>query len=325
MAFMDMDYKRKISLIVPVYNVEAYLEGCLNSLTQQEGDIKNEYEIIIVNDGSTDSSLEIINKYDWKGCNHIVISQENKGLSGARNTGLQYANGEYIWFIDSDDVINKNALYTLLKFTQNSIDIINIGYCEVLNGKLSKEYYPIEITEDNKYTVTASCVPAQFHIFRHSFIKENNIIFFEGIYHEDMEFTPRCAYLAKTVFSIQEALYKYQIRKGSIMTTIRPKRAFDYLIVAKSLIEFSFIHGETIKTTPLLDTICMSLNNSMFVISQADKQTQKKWNEAFDNNRWYVHALCNSKSLKYKLEGYLFSILKYDRVKIYQFLSKFKL
>lgn len=321
---MDMEYKRKISLIVPVYNVEAYLKGCLDSLTQQEGSIKNEYEIIIVNDGSTDSSLEIINKYDWKGCNYVVISQDNKGLSGARNTGLQYAKGEYIWFIDSDDIIKNNALYTLLQCIQNSIDIINIGYCEVLNGKLSNEYLPKEITDDNKYMVTALCVPAPFHVFRHSFLKENNINFYEGIYHEDMEFTPRCAYLAKTVFSIRETLYNYQIRKGSIMTTIRPKRAFDYLIVAESLIEFSLNHGETIKTTPLLETICMSLNNALYIISQAPKTEQKKWTKEFCANSMFITALMNSKVIKYKIEGYFFKILPINKIVIYNLLRKLK-
>ena len=99
--------KPAVSIVVPVYNVEAYLEKCLDSLVNQNFD---NYEVIIVNDGSTDKSKEIAQRYENKYSNVVLIDQKNKGLGGARNTGIEAVKGEYILFVDSDDYIHPDTL-----------------------------------------------------------------------------------------------------------------------------------------------------------------------------------------------------------------------
>ena len=116
----------KISIIIPVYNAEQYLEDCLLSISQQTfGD----FEILAVNDGSTDRSLEILKKYQEKEPRLKVFSQENKGVSAARNLGVEYAKGEYIIFLDSDDYIENNMIESLLKVAiENQSDIVLCGF-----------------------------------------------------------------------------------------------------------------------------------------------------------------------------------------------------
>lgn len=112
----------KFSVIVPVFNVEKYLEEAVNSLLEQT---YSSYEIILVNDGSTDSSGEICRKYKENNKQIILIEQENKGLSEARNIGKEHANGEFIYYFDSDDILAKNALYDWWSiFKSNNVDII---------------------------------------------------------------------------------------------------------------------------------------------------------------------------------------------------------
>ena len=142
-----MQKKKKISIIIPVYNVEKYLSRCLESVINQS--YKN-IEIIIVNDGSTDNSFDICNKYKKKDKRVILIDQNNQGLSGARNTGLKHATGEYICFIDSDDYVEKDYVEYLYKLIVKddydlnsiveivpSVDFENITVVTVLNKEAS--------------------------------------------------------------------------------------------------------------------------------------------------------------------------------------------
>ena len=102
-----------VSVIIPVYNVEKYIEDCLNSVINQD---LESIEIICVNDGSTDNSQEILEKYLNKVKNMKMINQENKGLPDARNTGLKYATGKFVYFLDSDDMLKKNSLKDMYEF-----------------------------------------------------------------------------------------------------------------------------------------------------------------------------------------------------------------
>lgn len=311
----------KLSIIVPVYNVEKYIKTCLDSIVNQINVGYDNYEVIVVNDGSPDNSLSIINNYEWKGCNHTIISQNNKGLSGARNVGLECAVGDYVWFVDSDDYISTQALSIVTPFL-HSVEIINLAYREVRDGREGLVVKPEKGNNGIEVLKRGLMHPAQFHIFKRSFLENNELSFMEGIYHEDTEFTPRCAYLAKSITTIEIPIYYYNIRGGSIMTTLRPKRAFDYLTVAESLICFSNAHGETLKSTPLLDIICLSINNSLYIISQSEIEEQKKWTIRFEEYRHFVDALVYSTVNKYHYEGVLFRILPFSKISIYKFLKR---
>ena len=123
------------SIIVPIYNVEKYLARCIDSILDQ--DYAN-YEIILVNDGSTDNSLLIAEKYSKKYSNIILINKENGGLSDARNVGLDTAKGQYVIFLDSDDAIDKNALKTINCALENQedIDVLAGEYKEIFSDKV---------------------------------------------------------------------------------------------------------------------------------------------------------------------------------------------
>jgi glycosyltransferase involved in cell wall biosynthesis len=123
----------KLSIVIPVYNSSNYLDDCLGSLLDQDLN-KDKYEIICVNDGSTDNSLDILKLYAEKHQNIKVINQENKGHSTARNVGLKAAKGKYVWFVDSDDFIDGNSLSTIISYMEkNDIDFLTIGLRNVLN------------------------------------------------------------------------------------------------------------------------------------------------------------------------------------------------
>ena len=126
----------KISIIIPVYNVEGYLVECLNSVVNQT---YRDIEIIIVNDGSTDSSFSIIQQYQLQDERIKIINQENQGLSAARNAGIKKVSGEYIWFVDSDDYITIDACEKIVeKLKQNNYDLLIVGRFRF--GKDYKEY-----------------------------------------------------------------------------------------------------------------------------------------------------------------------------------------
>ena len=116
----------KISVIVPVYNSEAYLENCLNSIIQQT---YQNLEIILVNDGSTDGSDELCKSYAEAHRNVTVLNQKNLGLSAARNSGIRYAQGEYLFFLDADDLLHPSAIKTLV---DNATDNRNLVICDYL-------------------------------------------------------------------------------------------------------------------------------------------------------------------------------------------------
>ena len=318
-----MEFKYKLSIIIPVYKVEKFIRSCLESVAYQECIDNSIYEVIVVNDGSPDNSIGIINTFDWGNVAHSVITQENKGLSGARNTGLDNAAGEYVWFVDSDDIISPNAVSLIVEKANNS-DVINISHSRVIDGAVQVPIVLQDCATGLEMLKKGFSHEVPFHIFKKKLLIDNGIKFYEGIFHEDSEFTPRCLYLAEKVVNIQTALYYYNIRGGSIMTVVKSKRAFDYLKVANSLIRFSNEQGERLTHSPLINTICVCLNNALFIISQGNIEEQIKWNKEFCDQPLFTRALKHSSILKYRLEGVIFGIIPANKIHLYKFISKFK-
>ncbi len=214
-----------ISIIIPVYNVEQYLEQCLDSILSQD---YLSYEIICINDGSTDKSLEILLKYSSKYSKIKVKSIQNSGTAVARNEGINIASGQYILFIDSDDWIEKNALECICNYLSNDpVDILsfngslyyeNTHTIEADKGeKVSDlsgwEYYNKTVLKAKK--VHFVCVVTK--AYKRSFLTNNHLYFHPGLLHEDNLFTPLVFYHAKTIAEIPDRLYYYRIREGSKM------------------------------------------------------------------------------------------------------------
>lgn len=136
----------EVSIIVPIYNSEAKLERCINSILSQSF---SNYELILVNDGSKDSSFSICNKFATIDRRIIVLNQKNSGVSAARNLGLSVANGKYILFVDADDYIGSNFIESLIKSQSLSADIIVSGYVEINKGK----EIPVNVNAPQKFTL----------------------------------------------------------------------------------------------------------------------------------------------------------------------------
>ncbi|MCQ2336035.1 MAG: glycosyltransferase [Paludibacteraceae bacterium] len=221
----------KLSIIVPVYNVSKYLAKCLDSLLVQDLMIE-EYEIIVVNDGSTDNSGEIAKEYADKYSNIILINQENQGLSGARNTGIKVAQGKYIQFVDSDDYLEPNVLKTLVdKMDGDSLDVLRFNYQNVNENyevyEPYKEHKPFvdyrdEICDGLTFLTERlgyGCYAWQFIIKTDIFTKDGNL-FKPGIYFEDTEWTPRILTQTHRVTSTEFMVYNYLLRSGSITNSV---------------------------------------------------------------------------------------------------------
>ena len=218
----------KLSIIVPVYNVEQYLKRCIESIIAQDIP-SSEFEIIIVNDGSQDSSEYIIKEYTATHENIISLKQKNQGLSGARNTGIRHAHGKYIWFVDSDDYLKDNIVGSILKIAeQNNTDILFFHLEERYNNK-SKITCIQNITSNsiisgreaiiNGYNPCSACAA----LFSKSFITENDLFFYVGITHEDVEFTYKATICATRVLFTNLVTYIYDIRPNSLTTSLNPK------------------------------------------------------------------------------------------------------
>lgn len=228
----------KVSIIVPVYNVEDYVTECLESISN----LDVEYEIIIVNDGSKDNSLEKVNEFahTFKG-DIKVINKDNGGLSSARNTGIDNAIGDYLFFLDSDDYIDKSSFELFLKDVIN--DGVDIGFADykylragIIDTENEAAYRKIiakksngivdGLTYGDRYFDSIHNfinVEACFLLIRKSFLDDNRIKFKQGIYHEDTLFTISCLVFAKKVKYYNYPFYIYRMRNDSIMHTPNPQ------------------------------------------------------------------------------------------------------
>ena len=236
-----------LSIVLPTYNVENYLSRCLKSILNQEVD-SSKYEVIIVNDGSSDSSGKIAEKFSRVYSNVQVVHQENRGLSGARNTGLRKAKGKFVWFIDSDDSLKNGCLKQIMACLYSSpIDalIVNFQRCTE-EGVFSNSSVINHQFEENKIYSGVEYFtnrPGDFlcswrYISKRKLLLQHNLFWKEGIVHEDNEHTPRLLYFIKKLQVLHSASYIYQIRPGSIMTSYSPKKSKSWIEIFKSLRDF---------------------------------------------------------------------------------------
>lgn len=239
-----------LSIIIPIYNVEKYIKNCLNSIYTQSVD-ENLYEIILVNDGSPDKSMEICNEFISSYSNIQVIEQTNQGLSCARNNGMKFSTGEYLWFVDSDDMILNSSLQTIINtISGNECDCLLLGHREENEkGKVLMTH-----TYENKaqmngnaflydyFNYCAYFIPVQFTIWNKEFLEKHNLVFHKGIYHEDCEFTIKAFVNAIHISFLAGEQYLYLRHNNTISTTANPKRSFDYLKIIDELNKIGITH-----------------------------------------------------------------------------------
>ena len=224
----------RVSVIIPVYNVEKYLRECLDSIVNQT---LREIEIICVDDGSTDGSPEILREYGEKDCRITIISQENRGISSARNHGADIASGEYFYFMDGDDILERDALSRLYQLSEEkSLDVLYFdgeSFFETEELKEIKKNYITYYARKGDYSRVMTG-PQMLHEmiamdeYRSSlclqFIssvhyRQENLRFEEGIIGEDNIFTFQCIMPAHRVYHMKEAFFHRRVRGNSVMTS----------------------------------------------------------------------------------------------------------
>lgn len=261
----------KISVIIPIYNVENYIEECLNSIINQT---IREIEIIVIDDGSKDNSINIVKKF--KDNRIKIIQKENGGLSSARNVGLRLALGEYIYFIDSDDYLGMDTsleeMYKLAKENDSDIVIGNaIKYYsedEKYIFQRDKELFNQKNMKSEEFLIKAIKTYSMhsavcFNMYKKKILIENKLFFKEGYLHEDEDFTPRVFLKANSISIYPENFYIYRFRKDSIIGRKNKKNGEDLLEICTELENIiNEIENKELKILLSERTVQLALNTS---------------------------------------------------------------
>lgn len=241
----------KLSIIIPVYNVEKYLNICIDSILKQT---YKDYEIILVDDGSTDESGKICDEYVSVNKQIRVIHQKNKGLSCARNTGIKKARGKYLMFIDSDDFLyNHNCLNLLMSKAKNDIIQYNMVYYyensnkyvhlnELPNYNSKAKYINIlkDLSSNGQFSISACN-----KIVKREIIINNNIYFSEKLLSEDIDWSLKLYLHSNSIKIINEEIYVYrQQRKGSITSNIKNKNIISLYKIIKYWYNFDYSNSQ---------------------------------------------------------------------------------
>lgn len=307
-----------------MYKVEKYIKRCLLSCLEQDLS-KNEYEIICIDDGSPDNSFYIAKSIAKSHSNIKIVSRSNGGLSAARNTGIEKAMGKYLFFVDSDDWIAKNCLQKIADILYSeSPDVLCINAANVLKNciqpRMNYAGYEQVSGPESMLLYTSSCAP--FQIVRKVHLDEYNIRFCEGIYHEDVEYTPRMRYFAKKVCYVNDIIYYVCQNPESITRTINVKKVYDVInVVVPHIHEFAEKYVAA-KYRPKYNNIIASAINTVlarnFPLSKDDKH---KVSYILSKNRYIYSDYCNASLMRYKIEGYLFKMFPKHPVDVFNMMN----
>lgn len=206
---------KKVSVIIPIYNAEKYLKKCLDSVVNQT---YSNIEIILINDGSTDSSLKICEEYNENFKNIILINKVNGGQGIARNLGIEKATGHYLTFVDSDDWVEETMIEKMYNVSNNGeIDVVIADIYKVINNKNQYFYNYIRISNDNNTNLIVSHPGPVAKLIKRELLVKNKLQFLENRVYEDLALLPLIGIVAKTIFYLNEPLYYYLIRTNSTM------------------------------------------------------------------------------------------------------------
>lgn len=315
-----------LSIIIPMYNVEQYIGRCLNSCYHQDIPI-SDYEVICVNDGSPDHVGDIAREFATMYSNLKVIDRPNGGLSAARNTGIGNAVGDYILFLDSDDWIAENSLAKICRqLKEERPDILAICAANMIGNKPVRRFshegkLPMSGMEVMRNRMSP-CAP--FSITSRKLLNDKKLRFFEGIYHEDSEFTPRLYYYAEKVSFTNDIIYYVYQNPESITRKPNPKKIFDVIgVVCPHLHDFSKKLSQEDKQV-FSNRISSDMNTALSHYYECSESQVKELNELSYTNRYLFEHLKKANYLKYRIEGLLFSLFPSHVIQVYNMLQKLK-
>lgn len=288
----------KYSFVLPAYNIEKYIAACINSITQQGKQIEKiaDFEVIVINDGSTDRTLEVAYECAAKDSHVAVLSQQNKGLSATRNAGIEKATGDYIIFVDGDDLIRNDTLEGLVTFCcKTNSDIIAFG-ANSYDGKKEAPFFSLDeiqfIDNGNPLDLLKKLLYADYsfgwcvwhYAFKRKFILERNLKFVEGKISEDIDYMLRAFLTAKSASCyFGEVVYDYRVTNS---TSISRSAKFAFVedllyFVTTNLKLFDKIDDPEIVALLKLNYQTL-LNVVLFWYSSYSREQQKKLVHALD-------------------------------------------
>lgn len=289
-----MKNKVKVSVIIPAYNVEKYLEECLVSIINQT---LKDIEIIIINDGSTDKTLDVIELYKKKDDRIIVFDKENEGQSVARNIGLSLSRGEYIYFMDSDDYIEKDTLELCYKKSiDEDLDFVLFDSDVFFETKeLEKKYQNYKKNREKKlsnqilvgtevlkklYKTKKYGASVCVTFIKKKYLDKNNLKFYPKIIHEDELFTFLLFYKAKKVNYIEKKFFKRRLRDNSTMTQKKSeKNTKGYLVVAEELCKLKSTEEYENKKILINKMLEIVVGGAISTLVYLDKNTKKYYSQ----------------------------------------------
>jgi len=309
---------KKVSVIIPVYNVYEYLEECLESVANQTI-VLNSIEVIIINDGSKDKSMEIINKYGKKYPDWIIINRENKGLSITRNEGIDIASSEYLMFLDSDDYLDENALEEMYDLAKKENSDVLVGRMRAFDSKGFYGYYSdkyIKSNEtfslkENKKILKAISVCCK--LYKTDFVKK--IHFIPNIHHEDNYFSMTVYSKAKRITTIPNAYYYRRYREGENLSIMQNLTINDFYDLVKN---YEFYFKEYCFNKIIMKFSIKSFNN--YIISRLPKNDKKNARKKVKDYLKYLFDISCLNREKYCLY-YIYQEVYYFLASIYYRLS----
>lgn len=308
-----------ISVIIPFFNVEEYIEKCLRSLISQE---ISDAEFIFVNDGSLDASNRIVEKYAQNDSRIVIVNKENGGLSSARNEGLKYVRGEYVLFLDSDDYLEPGALNRLvLEARNNQLDVLQAQYKLIYPDREEPgEQADISnVVMDGRTWLIGNQIVygACFCLYKAEFLKNIGISFLEGVYHEDMEFLPKVMYQAERIMAIDYVFYDYVVRESSISNKKALKRCEDYYFIACHVEEWAKKNVDTETFEGFFKSYICFLYSHAVNLCVIQKIPIDEFLDVKDRREVILERLQTSKDQKYVIER---GLLKYHFYRLYAWL-----
>lgn len=325
----------ELSIIVPVYNVERYIRPCIESIFRQ-GLKDSVFEVIIVNDGSTDKSIEMIADIINQHNNITIITQENQGLSMARNNGMDIATGEYLMYLDSDDLFIDNSLSTFIEIAiQSNADLIVADYKRMEDEEINT-FLKINTTTHNNickiqektgFTLFLEDLnPKESYVWRtiykKDFLTKNKIQYTPGVCFEDIPFTHECYLKAGKCLRIHKPFYIYRIGHASISATINERTGKDFGTIIAKTCELRNLDGLTPKIRERLnDNIFAALSILLYGITHdvqnsAERRAIMKHLKEVAPNLYFTHGK------KQKIISFIYYRIPYTYITIRSLLVK---
>lgn len=307
----------KLSIIVPVYNVEKYIGSCIESIFKQGLD-DADFEIIIVNDGTKDRSMEVIADIIQAHNNIIIINQKNQGLSVARNNGIAASKGEYILMPDSDDLLIENSLKPLLdKALETQADLVVADYLSMSNEKIEQtktsllQQATFEYREKTgEELFLQDLEPYHCYVwrtlFRRNFIIENNLTFVPGIYIQDVPFTHKCYLKARKCIRTSWLLNIYRKGHESATYSFNKKKAKDFCTAIAKTWELTHLDGLSPKVqNKLQEDVYTSFSAVLWIIThKIDKSSDRI--DIFDFLKQQAPDLCFRNGTKQIIDSFMY-------------------